>query len=127
MPGGARLGDKAKGTDGHGCKECIHTVVGPAVQGSPDVIINGKPAIRKGDGGIHALCCGPNTWNAAGGSQTVIVNGKPAFRLHDKTTHCGGVGQAIEGSANVIIGDGQASGFKNAAKNHAPFVCNCSR
>lgn len=127
MPGGARLGDKAKGTDGHGCKVCIHTVVGPAVQGSPNVTINGKPAVRKGDSGIHALCCGPNTWKAAGGSRTVIVNGKPAFRLHDKTAHCGGVGKAVEGSANVIIGDGQAGGFKKAAKNHAPFVCNCNK
>lgn len=127
MPGGARLGDLAKGTDAHGCKVCTHTVVGPAVQGSSNVVVNGKPAVRKGDSGIHMLCCGSNTWQAAGGSRTVTINGKPAFRLYDKTKHCGGKGQSINGSSNVIIGDSQASGFKKAAKNHAPFVCNCNQ
>jgi len=127
MPGGARLGDKAKGTDAHGCKVCTHTVIGPAVQGSSDVIVNGKPAVRQGDGGVHMLCCGTNTWHAAGGSSTVIVNGKPAFRLSDRTEHCGGTGQLINASSDVIIGNSQASGLKKAAKNHAPFVCNCNK
>lgn len=127
MPGAVRLGDMAKGTDAHGCKVCTHTVVGPAVQGSLDVIINGKLAVRKGDSGIHMLCCGSNTWKAAGGSHTVIINGKPAFRRKDKTMHCGGVGKAITASDNVIVGDAQSGGFTKAAQNHAPFVCNCSK
>ncbi len=127
MPGGARIGDMAKGTDAHGCKVCTHTVTGPAVQGSPDVIVNGKPAVRKGDGGIHGICCGSNTWYAAGGSTTVFINGKPAYRLKDKSVHCGGSGQQISASSDVIIGDSQSSGFNNAAKNRAPFVCNCNQ
>lgn len=127
MPGGARLGDMAKGTDAHGCKVCTHTVIGPAVQASSDVIINSKPAVRKGDGGIHMLCCGANTWNANGGSSTVTINGQPAFRQNDATKHCGGSGKLISGSSNVIVGDSQASGLKKAAQNHAPFVCNCNK
>ena len=57
-----------------------------------------------GDNGIHAVCCGPNTWNAVKGSGTVMINGKPAHRMGDTDQHCGGVGQMIEGSADVIIG-----------------------
>jgi uncharacterized Zn-binding protein involved in type VI secretion len=127
MPGSARLGDLAKGTDAHGCKVCTHTVIGPAVQASSNVTVNGRPAVRKGDGGIHMLCCGPNTWKAAAGSRTVAINGIPAFRLHDKTKHCGGTGKSIKASKNVVIGNSQASGFKKAAENDAPFVCNCNR
>lgn len=127
MPGGARIGDKAQGVDSHGCKRCSHTVIGPAVQGSTDIIINGKPAVRLGDSGIHTGCCGPNTWKAAGGSSTVIMNGKPAFRLSDPTIHCGGPGALITASSDVIVGDSQAKGFGKAAKSHAPFVCNCNK
>jgi uncharacterized Zn-binding protein involved in type VI secretion len=125
MPGQARVGDKARGVDGHGCKRCPHVVSGPATQGSADVIVNGKPAVRKGDGGVHSGCCGFNTWTAQGCSNTVIINGKPAFRLTDMTRHCGGVGMLVEASGNVIVGNSQAAGFKNAAQSHAPFVCNC--
>lgn len=127
MPGGARIGDKARAVDAHGCKACVHTVTGPAVQGSTDVTINGKPAVRKGDGGIHSTCCGLNRWAAGSGSKTVTIDGKPAFRQNDPTIHCGGIGKLIQSSGNVIIGDSQALVFKKAAKNHAPFVCNCNR
>lgn len=127
MPGGVRIGDLAKGIDAHGCTVCPHTVIGPSVQASSNVTTNGKPAVRQGDGGIHMLCCGSNTWKAAGGSGTVLINGQPAFRLNDKTSHCGGNGKAIKASTDVIIGNSQAAGFKKAAKNGAPFVCNCNR
>lgn len=125
MPGAARLGDKSKcPMDAHGCKVCTHCVQGPATQGSPDVIVNGKPAVRMGDMGIHALCCGSNTWVASNGAPTVTINGKPAVRMTDTTAHCGGVGQMIQGSANVIIGNGQGRLFAAAAKSSAPFVQN---
>ncbi len=126
MPGGVRLGDLAKGTDAHGCKVCTHTVIGPAVQGSPNVTTNGRASVRKGDSGIHMLCCGSNTWRAAGGSGTVYINGQPAFRRNDPTSHCGGSGTAVIASKTVIIGNSQARGFKKAAQNGAPFVCNCN-
>lgn len=105
MPGQGRLGDKAHAPrDGHRCPACPHSVTGPAIRGSPNVMVNGRPALRVGDPGIHAPCCGHNTWNAATGSATVFINGQSAHRLGDRTRHCGGPGQLIEGSPNVIAG-----------------------
>lgn len=127
MPGQARIGDKAFGTDSHRCNSCPHEVSGPATQGSDDVIVNGMPAVRKGDGGVHSACCGDNRWTAQGSSPTVTINGKQAFRLMDETNHCGGLGMLVESSGNVVVGNSQSSGFKDAAKNHAPFVCNCNK
>jgi uncharacterized Zn-binding protein involved in type VI secretion len=78
--------------------------MGPAVGGSPNVFVNGRPALRVGDPGIHAACCGPNTWTAAAGSGTVKINGKGAHRMGDADSHCGGSGKMIEGSGNVFSG-----------------------
>src|ERR1043165_3331418 len=112
MPGQGRLGDKASvQLDAHGCPACPHPGVGPAIQGSPDVNVNKRPALRVDDPGLHAACCGPNTWNAKKGSQTVFINGKSAHRMGDQTKHCGGNGTLIEGSSNVIVGEsGSGSG-----------------
>lgn len=105
MPGAARIGDNSRcDADVHGCPACAHSVVGPAVTGSPDVRINGRPAVRVGDTGIHAACCGPNTWTATVGSATVLINGKPAHRKDDIDQHCGGIGRMIDGSPDVLIG-----------------------
>jgi len=68
------------------------------------VLINGRAALRVGDQGIHAACCGPNTWAAGKGSESVFINGLPAHRMGDMTVHCGGIGRLIEGSPNVDIG-----------------------
>lgn len=65
---------------------------------------NSIPSLRVGDPGMHAACCGPNTWTAAAGSGTVFINNKAAHRLGDKDTHCGGSGQMVAGSSNVITG-----------------------
>jgi uncharacterized Zn-binding protein involved in type VI secretion len=78
--------------------------VGPAIVGSPDVLVNNKPALRIGDQGVHAACCGPNTWQATQGSSTVLINGMGAHRQGDQDQHCGGVGLLIEGSPDVIVG-----------------------
>ena len=105
MPPQARLGDKSNiPMDSHGCPACPHPAVGPAVQGSPNVMVNGRPAVRVGDKGVHAACCGPTMWTAAAGSSTVMINNMQAHRLGDKDTHCGGNGQMIEGSNNVMSG-----------------------
>jgi uncharacterized Zn-binding protein involved in type VI secretion len=105
MPPAFRLGDMAQiPADAHGCPACPHPAVGPAILGSNDVIVNSRPAIRLGDQGMHAICCGPNFWKPVKGSGTVMINGKPAIRLGDMTQHCGGVGQTIQGSPDVIIG-----------------------
>ena len=105
MAGAARLGDKAQiQQDAHGCPACPHPGIGPAIAGSANVMINGRPAVRVDDVGIHAICCGPNMWSAAQGSTTVLINGKPAVRNSDQTRHCGGQGKMIEGSDDVIVG-----------------------
>jgi uncharacterized Zn-binding protein involved in type VI secretion len=96
MPKACRVGDNAHcPADSHGNTCCSHPVTGPAVVGSPNVLINGQPILRLGDPGVHAACCGPNTWKAAEGSATVKVNGIPVVRLGDKTTHCGGDGKMV--------------------------------
>ncbi|MDR2573374.1 MAG: PAAR domain-containing protein, partial [Desulfovibrio sp.] len=67
MPKAARKGDKAQ----HGDTQLT------AVQGSPNVFINGQPAVRVGDvyqGEAHP---------ASQGSATVNINGKPAVRIGD--------------------------------------------
>ena len=105
MPGQGRLGDKANiSADKHGCPGCPHPGIGPAIAGSPDVFVNGRPALRVDDVGIHAVCCGPNMWKAKDGSGTVFINGKKAHRQNDGTTHCGGDGSLSEGSTDVIVG-----------------------
>ena len=105
MPGLGRLGDKAvTQADTHGCPLCPHVVVGPSTAGSPNVKVNSRPALRDGDPGAHAVCCGPNTWQAAQGSGTVRINGKPAHRRGDRVAACGGTGSLVEGSGNVNVG-----------------------
>jgi len=105
MPPQGRLGDKSQAPiDAHGCPACPHSVIGPAVQGSPNVLVNNLPALRLGDMGIHAPCCGPNTWTAIKGSSTVLIDNRPAHRMGDTDAHCGGIGFLIEGSPNVIVG-----------------------
>ena len=106
MPQQGRLGDKSMvPADSHGCPACPHPCIGPAVAGSPDVLVNDMAALRVGDPGVHAACCGPNTWTAVAGAPGVFINDKKAHRLGDKDAHCGGDGKLVEGSPNVITGD----------------------
>jgi len=105
MPEQCRLGDKSNvPSDSHGCPGCSHPCIGPATQGSPNVKVNGMPAIRVTDPGVHSSCCGPNTWIAKTGSGTVFINNLKAHRKGDQDTHCGGMGNMVEGSTNVITG-----------------------
>ena len=105
MPPQSRVGDNAfNPADAHGCLVCPHPVTGPGTAGSTDVMVNGMQAMRVGDSGVHSMCCGPNKWNVAAGSGTVFINDIPAARLGDQTAHCGGVGNLIAGSGNVIVG-----------------------
>jgi len=105
MPPQARLGHIAKiPNDAHGGKCCSHACQGPAIEGSPNVNVNGMPALRIGDPGIHSGCCGANTWRAKTGSKVVMINGKGAHREGDATRHCGGMGTLIKGSPDVFTG-----------------------
>lgn len=111
MPPQGRLGDKSQVmADAHGCPACPHPAVGPAIIGSPDVKVNGRPALRVGDHGMHTACCNSNTWIAKAGSPTVFINNKAAHREGDEVTHCGGKGKLIEGSPNVFVDDATTSG-----------------
>ena len=93
MPGQCRVGDASNvPVDAHGCPACPHPAVGPAIQGSPDVLVNKLPAVRVGDKGVHAACCNTNQWTAQAGSATVFINNKKAHRMGDSDTHCGGTG-----------------------------------
>ena len=106
MPPQGRVSDLAQApADAHGCPACPHPVVGPGLQGSPDVLVNGLPALRVGDPGMAVPCCDGNTWNAQMGSVTVLINNKGAHRMGDMTKHCGGVGKLIMGSPDVLVGD----------------------
>jgi len=127
-----RLGDKAFCLkDSHWCPVRVHPVIGPAIQGSSDVHVNSRPALRDGDPGIHGICCGPNTWKADGGSSTVIINGRKAFRRGDRTKHCGGTGKLVFGSSNVLVGDNsvspQVAAMRAAAGRGTPFCEECER
>lgn len=105
MPPQGRLGDKSHvPLCNHGCPGCPHPCIGPGVEGSPNVKVNGRPALRMDDPGIHGGCCMKNDWNAISGSATVFINGKPAHRQGDQAQHCGGKGKLSEGSSNVHTG-----------------------
>lgn len=82
-------------TDAHGCPACPHNVVGPITTGSPQVFINGRPAARVGDKGIHAACCGANVFEIVGGDPEVLIDGRPAAKVGSPTKHCGGAGTII--------------------------------
>ena len=107
MPAAARQKDISKNpSDSHGCLVCPHSVSGPAVSGSENVVVAGNPQLRANgaDNGTHSSCCGSNTWVTMAGSKTVFVNDLPAVRLGDSTQHCGGTGAIVTGADNVIIG-----------------------
>ena len=105
MPPQSRVGDCALvPADSHGNKCCAHSCVGPGVVGSPNLIVEGSAALRIGDPGVHAACCGANAWIVSTGSTSVTINDIPAARLGDITVHCGGVGALITGAGTLVVG-----------------------
>lgn len=106
-----RVGDSsASAGDRHSCPSCPHEVAGPAVVGSGNVLVNNLPALRVGDTGEHASCCGENEWRAVQGAPGVLVNNLRFHRRGDGVLHCGGKGELISGSANVLVGDHSFAG-----------------
>jgi uncharacterized Zn-binding protein involved in type VI secretion len=92
----ARLGGKAQcPSDAHGCPACPHTVMGPIIEGHKLYKLDGLPIARVGDHGVHASCCGPNSFVISAGDSEVLIDGKPAARIGDATQHCGGKGKII--------------------------------
>jgi uncharacterized Zn-binding protein involved in type VI secretion len=105
-----RVGDEAtRPHDAVVCPKCKTIKAGPSTKGSPDVFINGAPALRVGDKGELAqggICCGKNTWRAATGSSTVTLNGMPITRVGDEIENGGKIGRLITGSSDVDVGSG---------------------
>lgn len=97
MPSISRTGDIASG---HGCFP-----PSPAIAGSPDVNVNGIPALRQGDAVAPHGCsnCPPHPRSVSGGSDSVFVNGRPIARLGD-SIDCGGAMDAASG--DVFANDG---------------------
>jgi uncharacterized Zn-binding protein involved in type VI secretion len=122
MPGASRLGDKAKAKlDAHGGVCCPHpNVQGPGITCSPNVCINGIGALTITSIGIHAACCGSNTWIMTGASGCVFVNGTPLVRKGDPTLHCGvSPGEIVDASTNVVDGSPQQKFLQEVAKKVA--------
>jgi uncharacterized Zn-binding protein involved in type VI secretion len=81
--------------DSHGGPSDPLRVMGPITSGSSHVFVNGKPAARAGDVGVHCACVGPNTFEIVGGDSSVLIDGKPAAKIGSTTKHCGGMGSII--------------------------------
>ena len=117
----ATVGDKAFcPADAHGCPADPHVVIGPIVSGSAKVLINGKCVARVGDVGVHAACCGPNTFKITSGNPYVLIDGRRAAQMGDTTKHCGGVGKIVESTftiSNQFIGT-----FSGSADGKATFT-----
>lgn len=76
----------------------------PIIIGSSNVLINSRPAARKGD---MLVPHHPGIRKISEGSSSVLINGKPAARMLDGV-NCGG--KIIIGSGNVFIGDNPKTG-----------------
>lgn len=78
----------------------------PSISGSDNVTIEGKSALRKGDGyAVHCSTVKPYPCHAgsqAKGSSTVFVNNKPLARVGDDVS-CGG--SLAEGASTVFAGN----------------------
>jgi uncharacterized Zn-binding protein involved in type VI secretion len=95
----ARLGDIGTG---HAC----HFPPTPAVEGSPNVFINDRAAVRVGDAfaphGCPSCPAPAHPRKLSEGSPTVFYNDRSAGRIGD-AIDCGGVDAT--GSPNVFIGE----------------------
>jgi uncharacterized Zn-binding protein involved in type VI secretion len=81
--------------DAHGGPADPMTVKGPITTGSSHVLVNGRPAARVGDVGVHSACVGPNTFEIVSGDSSVLINGRAAAKVGSTTKHCGGMGKII--------------------------------
>lgn len=111
-----RLGDNSQVGAGGLCK---HGAIGPAVSASANVLINGRGALRLADDGIHGGCCDVNSWQAASGAIAVLINNRQVHRAGDADQSCGGSGELVQGSANVLIGD---NGTGNAPPDPPGYI-----
>lgn len=85
----------------------------PVITGSANVLINSRPAARKGD---MLAPHHPGIRTITSGSSTVTINGKNAARVGD-SVNCGG--RLLMGSPTVFIGNGSGSGSGNVIISEA--------
>ena len=121
MPAASRKGDVCMG---HGCFPPT-----PSVAGSPDVLLDGIPALRKGDAVAPHGCsnCPPHGRSVSAGSPTVFVNGRPLARVGDGVD-CGGSVSAGSGTVGADVQSPPTALFpiKKLAQG-APCVRQCMR
>jgi uncharacterized Zn-binding protein involved in type VI secretion len=94
MPGVARVGDAGQ----------VHCSGFTMATGSPNVLINGRPAVRVGDlTTVHKKPdgegCTPHVARVSAGSSSVFVNGRPLARIGDPIANCTKI---LQGSSDVI-------------------------
>lgn len=125
MPFAARLGDP------HTCPR--QPPGGTITHGASSVMIEDRPAARKGD----ACDCADGPSHLGSGSRSVTIEDQPAARVGDTTCHHG---EVIVGASSVIVGDASSfpdeggpsparstpaastSAMTTARTNGAPFV-----
>jgi len=119
----ARLGDKASSR-----RRCarVSRLSAPAV----GPIVTARRRLRQqqargaaGRSGIHAVCCGPNTFTIQRGSPTVYVNGQALRAMNDQTKHCGASGPIIEAPPTVNIDDGAGAQDSDPTAMNALQIC----
>jgi uncharacterized Zn-binding protein involved in type VI secretion len=91
MPNATRKGDL---DTGHGSKPPT-----PAIEGSDDVFVNGRNALRRGDA-LASHGCKVPARRVSEGSPSVFINGQPAARIGD-SINCGG--KLATSSDNVFL------------------------
>lgn len=96
MPAAARQGDP-------GVPHCSGYNI---ATGSPNVVINGRPAARIGDVSAPHLIpggstCGVHVAPIVSGSSSVFINGRPAAFVGSRL---GGCTSVASGSSDVVIG-----------------------
>jgi uncharacterized Zn-binding protein involved in type VI secretion len=115
MPAAGRKGDTGTA---HGCFP-----PSPSITGSPDVLIDGIPALRQGD--AHAPHACPNTpphpRAVSGGSPTVFVNGRPLARVGD-AIGCGG---SVGAGSGTVTADDEGPRKAKALQGQAPCARAC--
>lgn len=102
----------------HVCPMCTGTVPhvgGPVVgPGTPNILVNGKPAAIMGD---MCTCVGPPDVIVQG-APNVFFNGVPVARMGDMTAHGGTI---TIGEPNVLIGSATPDAVTTMPANSIPF------
>lgn len=109
MKAAARKGDKCSGHGDFKPRE--------AIQGSPDVFINNRPALRKGDKWAIHSSGSSHDGQLMTGSSSVFVNNKPLGRIDDQIGPFPCLSKVASGSPNVFVGESGFGSNTNSTTN----------